>query len=65
MMEGDAEIEGEDEGRTTGAGGTTGSERGGSTTGAGGATGRDFEERRADETSESNGAGDDNGDDAA
>ncbi|HEX8773446.1 MAG TPA: hypothetical protein VF735_07535 [Pyrinomonadaceae bacterium] len=38
-------IAGEDEGRTTGAGGTTGGESGGSTTGAGGATGRDFEEK--------------------
>lgn len=38
-------IEGEDEGRTTGAGGATGGESGGSTTGAGGATGRDFEEK--------------------
>lgn len=55
MFEGDEEIEGEDEGRTTGAGGTTGSESGGSTTGAGGATGRDFEEKRAEEAVEAPG----------
>jgi hypothetical protein len=59
MAQGDEEIEGEDEGRTTGAGGTTGSEGGGSTTGAGGATGRDFEEKQAEVTNEGEGAGDD------
>lgn len=55
MAEEDDEIE--DEGRTTGAGGTTGSERGGSTTGAGGATGRDFEEKQAEVEDEGEGAG--------
>ena len=52
MKEDEDEIEGEDEGRTTGAGGTTGSESGGSTTGAGGATGRDFEEKYGEGASE-------------
>lgn len=59
MAEDDDEIEGEDEGRTTGAGGATGSERGGSTTGAGGATGRDAEAKRAEVAGEAEGAGDD------
>lgn len=59
MLEDDDEIEGADEGRTTGAGGTTGSESGGSTTGAGGTTGRDFEEKRAGAADEAEGSGDD------
>jgi hypothetical protein len=61
MKEDEDEIEGEDEGRTTGAGGATGSESGGSTTGAGGATGRDFEEKygeRANEATSDESAGD-------
>jgi hypothetical protein len=55
MNDDEDEIEGEDEGRTTGAGGATGSESGGSTTGAGGATGRDYEEKYGEGANEAAG----------
>ena len=61
-MQDDAEIEGEEEGRTTGAGGATGGESGAHTTGAGGTTGSDFEEPGGTDVDEPASAGEDTAD---